>query len=148
MALGIYLSASTTDKLSDANTFENPFSLTFDGRTGGVKQVKLYVRNNDPLYYYENLQIGLTDSGPQPIINQPTDGFVWKLSAGNTQPTKNDWANTAGATVITLPDIGSVGTPDTSTYLPFWVLVQVPPGLDVGTFDTVRFTIGADEVLV
>lgn len=148
MGLGIYLSADATQDLSENGSFERPFALSFDGRTGGTKQARLYIRNNDDRYYYQNITVGLVDTGPNNIIDQPSEGFSWKLAAGDTQPTENDWRNTAGATTITLTDIGASGSPDTSTFLPFWVYVEVPPGLDVGTFDTVRFTITADEVLV
>ena len=119
-----------------------------DGRTGGVKQAKLYVRNSNVLYYYENIEIALSDSELLSITDQVSEGFVWKLIAGDTQPTENDWRNTPAATAITLTDIGSSGTPDTSTFLPFWIFIQVPPGLDVQTYDTVKFTVTADEVLV
>jgi hypothetical protein len=148
MGLGVYLIADSTQELSTESTFEKPFSLTFDGRTGGVKQAKLYIRNNDAQFYYENIKVGLSDSGPESIIDQPAEGFVWKLAAGDVQPTENDWKNTAAATIVDLENIGGAGNPDTSTFLPFWVFVQIPPGLDVQTFDTVKFTLTADEVLI
>ena len=147
MAIGIYTTANTTTELSHDTTFSNPFALTFDGRTGGTKQVKLYVRNDDSLLYYENIKVGVSDPLPVSITDQPSEGFAWKLAEGDVQPTENDWRNTPAATAADLPDIGSSGNPDTSTFLPFWVYVQVPPGLVVGTFDTVTFSLTADEVI-
>jgi hypothetical protein len=148
MALGIYSSASVSSKLSSDGTFQSSLSVTFDGRSGGNKQVKLYVRNSNDLYYYESILVGVTDSGVETIIDQPSEGFSWKLIEGDTQPTENDWKNTGAAVSISLSDIGASGNPDTSTFLPFWVYIEVPPGLDVQTFDTVKLTISANEVLV
>lgn len=148
MALGIYSAANVSSKLSSDGTFQSSLSVTFDGRAGGNKQVKMYVRNSNALYYYESILVGVTDSGLESIIDQPSEGFSWKLIAGDTQPTENDWKNTGAATSISLTDIGSSGNPDTSTFLPFWVYIEVPPGLDVQTFDTVKLTISANEVLV
>ena len=148
MALSIYTLPDPASSISENGTFENPFSLTFDGRNGGVKQTKLYVRNGDSAFYYENIQLTVQDDSPSPIIDEPAEGFSWKLAVGDTQPTENDWINTSGATLVGLSDIGSSGNPDTSTYLPFWVYIQVPPGLDIQTFKDVKFILRADEVAI
>lgn len=148
MGLGIYSAADATTKLSDDGSFNNPLNLTFDGRLGGTKEVRLYIRNDNPLYYYTDITLVPTDPSAEPIINDPDNGYVWKLSVGDTQPTTSDWKNISGANQITFTDIGSAGTPDTSTYLPFWILIQVPPGLAVDIKDAVKLQISANEVLV
>jgi hypothetical protein len=148
MSAGIYLLPTLDSKLSQDRDFINPFSLTFDGRQGGIKQTRLYLRNDDALVYYTNLTVKVQDIGIEPIINRPNDGFVWKLSAGDIQPTLNDWANLAPANTISLPDLGDLGSPDISTFLPFWVFVQTPQNLNVQTFDTVSFLVQGEENLV
>lgn len=148
MALGIYLLPSVEVPVSQDGDFTSPFSLTFDGRTGGVKEFRLYVRNDDAVSYYTDITVKVQDIGSEDIIDRPDDGFAWKLSAGDIQPTENDWNNIAPANTISLPDIGASGSPDISTFLPFWVYIQVPPGLDVQTFDTVQFVLQGEENLV
>ena len=148
MGLGIYLLPSADSVFSQDRLFTNPFALTFDGRQGGAKEFRLYVRNDDPLYYYTNIVLTLQDIGDESIVDRPDDGFVWKLSQGDVQPTLNDWNNIAPANTVSLSDIGSSGSPDSSTYLPFWVYVEVPPGLDVQTFSTVQFVLSGEENLI
>lgn len=145
MALGIYLLPTDNARLSEDRNFLNPFSLTFDGRSGGIKEFRLYIRNDDPLFYYTETTLKLQDISGDDIIDRPEDGFAWKLSEGDVQPTQNDWNNIAAANTISFSDIGASGLPDSSTYLPFWVYVQVPPGLDIQTFDDVQFVLQGEE---
>lgn len=148
MAVGVYLLANESSQLSEDGDFTNPFSFTFDGRIGGTKQIRLYVRNDDPLYYYTDISVTAEDLSGESIIESPDDGFVWKFSAGDTQPTQAEWNNIAPANSIVLPDIGAEGSPDTSTYLPFWIYVQVPPGLSVQTLDHVQILLQGQETLI
>lgn len=145
MAVDIYISPDGVSAVSQDGAFTNPFSLTFDGRTGGTRQMRLYIRNDDALQYYTNLSLTLQENSSFPIIDNSIDGFAWKLSEGDTQPTEADWANISSGNVIAFSDLGSSGSPDTSTYLPFWVYVQIPPGLDVQVFDRVQFVLSGEE---
>jgi hypothetical protein len=148
MAVGIYTSTTPDSLLSQDGFFTNPFAITFDGRLGGFKEKRLYLRNADAAFYYTDLTLSLVDSSATPIINREGDGFVWKLKAGSIKPTLNDWKNTASNNTITFSNLGELGFPDTSTYLPFWVYIQVPAELDIQTFTTVKFVLDGDEVLV
>lgn len=148
MSLGIYTAPSDSAKLSADNTFANPLSVTFDGRLGGVKQLRLYVRNDDPLFFYEDIRVLPLDTSDNPIIADTSNGFVWKLIPGDTQPTEQAWAHTSPATQISLEDLGAPGSPDTSTYLPFWIFIQVPAGIDVQIFDQAKLSLVANEVLI
>lgn len=147
MALSIYTTASASSKLSQDGEFTNPFSLTFDGRTGGTIETRLYVRNDSALYYYTDIQLTVSDTGATNITDNE-DGFYWKFSAGDTQPTANEWRNISAANTIDLPDLGSSGSPDTSTYLPFWLYVQIPPSVPIQVFDDVKFVLTGEEVLI
>lgn len=144
MGIGIYTAPNSESALSGDGTFTNPLGVTFDGRVGGTKEIRLYVRNDDPGFYFTDISLELLDTGDN-IINRPDDGYVWKLSEGDAQPSNNDWGNIAPANTITFTNLGAVSSPDSSTYLPFWLLIEVPPGLDVQVFDGVQFQLSADR---
>jgi hypothetical protein len=149
MSVGIYTAATPDGLLSQDDVFTKPFAITFDGRLGGYREVKLFIRNDDALKYYTALQLSLEDTNELSVTNRPEDGFIWKLSYGDTKPTYNDWLNTPISNSLTnIDNIGAEGDPDTSTYLPFWVFIQVPPGLDIQVFTGVKFVLTGDEALV
>lgn len=149
MTVKIYTEANNSNSaLSLGGSFTNPFSLTFDGRTGGFKEVKLFLRNDSADYYYEDLQVSLQDLSDETITDNLADGYAWKLSAGDTKPTFNDWANIAPANTINLGTLGESGSADTSTYLPFWVFVQVPSNISIQAFTNVSFIISGQENLI
>jgi hypothetical protein len=148
MAVGIYTEPNPDTLLSEDDLFTRPFAVTFDGRVGGYKEIKLYLRNDDPTFYYTNLVLGLEDSNDEPIISRPEDGYVWKLHYGDLKPTYNDWlAKTPAAPLSNIDDLGESGDPDTSTYLPFWVYIQIPSNTDVQVFTSVKFTLAGTETL-
>lgn len=148
MGLSIYTRADGVSAISTDGSFTAPFAIAFDGRTGGYKEVQLYVRNDEATRFYSNLTLSLEDNSARSIVTNTEDGFAWKLSYGDTKPTYNDWLNTAAGNTISLPDIGAAGDPDTSTYLPFWLFIQMPEGLDVQLFTDVKFVLAGDENLV
>jgi len=148
MALAIYLLASNDSVLSQNGDLINPLAVTFDGRSGGYKQFRLYVRNNSALYYYDNITMTVQDTSGNNIVDRSVDSFTWKLSEGDNQPTQADWDNTAAANTINFTDIGAPSSPDTSTFLPFWVRIEIPAGLDVQTFDDVQFVLHGQENLI
>lgn len=149
MTIGIYTESVPDGLLSQDDLFTKPFAITFDGRTGGYKETRLFLRNNDPSFYYTDMTLALEDSENPPIVSRPEDSFVWKFSYGDTKPTFNDWLNIPAANTLNiLDDIGGPGSPDTSTYLPFWVYIQVPPNLDIQVFIGVKFVLSGNEALV
>ncbi len=148
MAVGIYTSTDPSSLLSQDGAFTHPFAITFDGRIGGYKETKLYIRNDNPLYYYTDLQLSLEDTGTIQIIDNSGEGFAWKLSYGDAKPTYLDWVNTAANNTLSIDDLGASGDPDTSTYLPFWIFVQVPASLAIQTFTDPKFVLSGTENLV
>jgi len=148
MTLGIYLGASVGDAVSDAGEFTKPFPLTFDGRFGGTKETRLYVRNDSSAHYYTTINLKPEDASASPIIADVAGGYTWKLSLGDTQPTLQDWANIAAGNTIVFTDIGASSSPDTSTFLPFWVRVEIPAGLGVQTISQVQLVLRGEENLV
>ena len=149
MAVGIYLAALSGSLMSQDGNYTKPFAITFDGRIGGFKETKLYIRNDDPTYYYTNLELAFQDLSDENIVTNQGEGFSWKLIEGNSKPTLNDWKNTpAGNTLSFASGLGSLGSPDIATYLPFWIFIEVPPGLDIQVFRDVKFLLSGNEVLV
>lgn len=144
MGLSIYLDAVPTEELS-SGTRTKPFSVSFDGRSGGAKEVKLYLRNDDSLFYYTDIELTLEDNASESHIDGEATGFTWKLSPGDLKPTKNDWTHITAGTEIEFSDLGSGGSPAISTYLPFWIRIEVPPNTSVQTIDTINFVISAME---
>ena len=145
MSLGIYLSADPAEELSADGERTKPFSISFEGTAGGTKEVKLYVRNDDSLFYYTGIELGLEDLAASSHIDGTLTGFSWKLSAGDLKPTLNDWAHITAGDDISLSNLGSSGTPNTSTYLPFWLQITVPANTSIQTIDTISFVLTATE---
>jgi hypothetical protein len=142
MALVIYPTASSDNPYSQDGAMTNPIREAFDGRNGGTSETKYYLRNNNILYSYSTIVISLVDSEGRNIVGG-VDGYGWKLSSGDTQPTADEWeAITYGAS-ISMSDIS-----DTSTYLPFWVLIEIPRGAPVESHDDVTVRVSAIQTAV
>lgn len=147
MALKIYESASPGSAYSTDSSYSAPLSLSFDGINGGYKYVKLYLRNDDPTYYYTGITIQPVMLSGTSIIDG-TNGWSWKLKAGDTQPLEAEWDLLTDANSISMADLGSSGTPDTNTYLPFWLRIEIPAGAEIKAYQNVTLRKTANEVLV
>ncbi len=148
MALSIYESADSATVFSEGGSFTNPFAVSLDGRNGGVREIKVYLRNNDATKYYTSITVGLEDTDTTNHVDGTETGYEWKLIAGDQQPTEYDWDQVAAANTISLANLGSAGTPNTSTYLPFWVYIKIPRHVSVQSVNTVSFVVTATETLV
>lgn len=114
-----------------------PITTTHDGVLGEVVEMKLFIRNDDPTEYYENISVyPVSMTTPDDTIGTAT-GFGVKLNAGNIQPTEAEWDAIDYANTISLDNIGSVGLGDTSTYLPFWFRMEVPSGASVNNKENI-----------
>ncbi len=143
MALKIYENANPSASFSTDGEMTNPVRHTFDGRTGGVIEKRYYVRNDNALVMYSGvITVQAQDNSGRNIIDG-TDGYSWKFKAGDTQPLDEEWATINEANTITLS--GIVGT---TTYLPFWMRLQVPPNAEVESFDDVKIVLTCNEILV
>lgn len=142
MGLKIYESVdpSTDFSIEGANT--NPVRHTFDGRVGGVIEHRYYVRNDDNTIQCNNIEVTLEDNEGRDIIHG-TDGYVWKLKAGDTQPLDEEWRTINVASGIALNNLT-----DTTTYLPFWLRIEVPANAEVESFDDVKILLTCDENLI
>lgn len=148
MAIGVYLEADPGAALSESGAHTKEFIVALDGKRGGVLQRRLYVRNSDSALRYTTVVLDLYDAvnGTQFINNPP--GFTWKLSEGSLQPIDDEWDEIIPNTPISMPDIGDIGLPDTSTYFPFWVRVEIPRNTPVQTVKDIQFRLNAQEILI
>jgi len=142
MSLSIYETATPASAFSASGSFTNPLLTTFDGTTGGVIEKKFYVRNDSIVHTYAGITLVPVDSSGLSLIDG-TEGFSWKLKAGNDRPLEAEWDTILDGNTITLSNIN-----DSNTYLPFWVRIEVPRATPVQSFDQVTLKIAATETLV
>lgn len=147
MPIAIYTSASSGYDVSQNNTFTNPFAVTFDGQSGGVIQKRLYVRNNTNYLAYSGINISVVDNIGISAVDD-SHGYSWKLAAGDAQPTDETWTAISPGNTIVLSGLGNNSVIDTSTYVPFWVRIEVPRGAPVETISDVQFIVTAQEYIV
>ena len=147
MSLAPYTSAIETAEITSGEDFESPFLVTIDGVLGGVIQKRLYLRNKDTAKSYSSITVSVSNEADPALIDD-SKGISWKLFAGDQQPTDEQWKLTSPVNTINLPDIGTVSVSDTSTYLPFWVRVEIPRSTDIQTIKDIKILTIANEILV
>lgn len=146
MGLGIYTTATPSAELS-TDTFTNPFSIILDGRVGGSFEQRLYLRNDDATLSFSGVHIAPVDSHSTSIVDG-TNGYGWKLNAGDTRPTVDQWNAITPGSSVTMSGLGTISVSDTSTYLPFWVQVSIPRNAPVSTYQQVQLQITATKILI
>lgn len=146
MGIKIYTEANNAASVSSEDAFTKPLLIAMNGKTGGVLQKRIYVRNDELTKSYQGITVKPFSSYPA-FING-TNGMSWKLYAGDIKPTDEVWATISNANTITLPDLGTISTSDISTYLPFWVKVVIPRSTDAQTIKDVKLQISATETLI
>jgi hypothetical protein len=142
MALTIYQQVNDTSGFSTDGSFGNAMRHAIDGRGGGAVEQLYYLRNDDATKTYSSISIIPVSNPAKDIVSGP-NGYSIKLFVGSTQPTTRQWENTTPANIITLADLS-----DTTTYLPFWVRIDVPRGAPVDTITSTFFRITATEGVV
>lgn len=141
--LKIYENANPASSFSTDGEMTNPIRHTFDGRVGGVIEKRYYVRNDNALVTYPGtVSLTAADVSGRNIVNG-TDGYSWKFKAGDTQPLDEEWATIDEGNTIQISGLVS-----TTTYIPFWVRIEVPSNAEVESFDDVKIALTANEVLI
>jgi hypothetical protein len=142
MALKIYPDTTSGTPFTQEGVMTNPLRESFDGRTGEVKEIKYYLRNDNAAVVYSGITVQALSISGRDIVNG-TDGYSWKLKAVDIQPTTDEWrAVTVGASI----SLGS--TISIATYLPFWVKIEVPRGAPVSSYEGLVLRISATETSV
>lgn len=126
----------------------NPFRVTFHGRTGGSQDHLIFVRNDDILRSYKDINIEAVDTVVPSYVDGTTSGYEWKLATKLTPLTFEEWVLIAPANTLSLPDIGSKTISDIKTFLPVWIHVKIPPRQSVNNLTDIVLRITATEILV
>jgi len=124
MSLAIYDSLKI--KIAD---FANTIVTSHNGTLGEAVDTLLYLRNDDPNHYYEDLTIQFQDSDPSTgndLLGPGGSGWGVKVSAGSRRPTKREWDAIAWNNIANVGTIGDTALADVSGYYPFYIRVVVP----------------------
>jgi len=149
MGIAIYSEPKPTAALSSDDTFYRPFTVSFNGELGGNIVRRLYVRNDDPTRYYEDIQIVAVDSESPSRVTNAKSGWNWKMVEKDIAPVEEEWPDVAaGNTLILSSDLGSTSMGDSATYLSFWVRVEIPPNQLVDNIKDIVLRLTATEILV
>ena len=147
MGLLIYDEANPNAAFSIGNDFTNPLVATFDGAQGAIQTRRYYVRNDDSAFSYQNITVQPVFVSGDNIIDG-TNGFSWKLIAGDQQPLEEQWNLVTPGNSVDIPDIGTLLSSDISTYEPFWLRLEVPRGASVKSHEGIKLRITAEQTAV
>lgn len=147
MGLLIYRAPDPSTAFSAGGTFTNPLVSAFDGITGNVLNRRYYIRNDAANRSYESITLQPVHLNGTNIIDG-TDGFNWKLIAGDEEPLEEQWSLVSPGNQIVIPDIGTAVLADLTTYEPFWLRITVPRGAPVESHSGIKLKIDYTEVLV
>lgn len=149
MALDIYVfdeDNSQFNKVSKDGLQTNPVHTTHDGTNGQIVEKKLYLRNDDTNFWYNNVALVGVPSRKLRVgdINFPEAFIGFKLIVKDEQPTESEWLAEESGNTISFSDVGEIGTGDTS-YKPFWVQINIPVGTRVQTITDVSVHLDAEQ---
>lgn len=145
MSLSIYDAPDASAKLDSSN----PFTITFDGRIGGSIDKKLYIRNDDSSFWYDEIKVQPVDLIAPDLVDGSELNHTWKLMEKDISPTTEEWALiTAGNQLSFSDNIGTADIGDIITFIPFWVRVKTPRRLSVQTITDIVLRIDARKNLV
>lgn len=146
MSLAIYKKPTPSEVFSNDGSHDNPVRINIDGISGGIIAKRFFVRNDDITRYYTDITVSFTDNSFFGITDY--NSWFWKLKSGFFPPVSEEWNQLSRANSISLDNIGSSTQGNISTYLPFWLQVQVPDGADVQNITEVKLTLSFKEYLV
>jgi hypothetical protein len=132
--------------ISEGGLQSRPIQTTHDGTNGEVVESKLFLRNEDENFYYNNIRIMPTPDSKVRVgdINFPEANIGYKVIVKESQPTQSEWAATQSGDEAIIDLIGTTDQGDTS-YKPFWVQVEIQPGTRIGAIRDVSLVLEADQ---
>lgn len=142
MGLKIYSDVTSGNAYSINGLYTDPLIESFDGRVGGTVEKKLYIRNDDATKQYSSIVVSLVQAGGSINYRNGAYGFAMKMKSGNGRPTEAEWATISANNTISLSDIS-----DTTTYLPFWLRIEVPSRIKSQHISNVSIKISATETV-
>jgi hypothetical protein len=147
MALRVYTKPTESAALSVGGDFALPLSLSLDGRTGGVIDRELFIRNDQETRWYEDISV--TALGASPALVNGALGFTVKFITGTKRPTYEEWCLVgAGNTATFSSNIGNAYDAETGIYLPFWMRMEVPRNEPARVIKDIQIILNAMEHLV
>ncbi len=147
MGLLVYSAANPSSAFSTGGLFTNPLVKTFDGVTGNTVDTRYYVRNDSSARSYSGIVVAPRLGGGDNIFDG-TNGFIWKMIVGDTQPLDAQWDLVSAANSIVIPDIGTPSVGDTTTFEPFWLRMIVPRGASIKSYSGVILDITGTETII
>jgi hypothetical protein len=122
-----------------------PIQTTHDGTNGEVVEQKLYLRNDNENFYFNNITLQATPASKVRVsdINYPEAFIGYKIIFKESQPSKSEWAAVQSGDEAFVTNIGTTDVPDTS-YKPFWIQVNIPPGTRIGALRDVSLQLNAE----
>ncbi len=123
---------------TDQNLIPDGESLRaqINGHRGGDHQVRIYIRNDSPVYWYTNIVLSLASTLYDGYGALGTSGISYKFLYGARQPTEAEWDSVLAGESLSLPNIGDTDAADTSTYHPIWIRTYVPGNTKAAIYDT------------
>ena len=146
--MGLYI-YNALDRDAKLNGTTNIFRVTFDGRVGGAQAHCVYLRNNDPGKWYNEIKLTIIDTSGDNLVDGSVEGYSWKLLRKDIAPTELEWRDISeGNTLVITEVLGSVDIGDIVTFLPVWVRIEVPRGIEIQRFTDIVFRLTASENIV
>ena len=111
---------------SEQQVLTGNIQTNHNGFTGGAEEVLIYLRNDFPEYYYEDitLTVKMPDLEENALFSQ--SGWSIKLSNTSEQPTEKEWGEIFVNETLRLPNIGSAEVANTESIFPVWIRVYCP----------------------
>lgn len=131
MGLDLYREVSTgvySKYRGDDDVDGSLITSTHDGVLGETVIKKLFLRSDTTIEWYGDVSVACVSTISPSEVDGVSSGHGMKLIAGNDQPTEGEWDATDYGNTLSLDDFGSTSGGDMSTYLPFWVRIECPPG--------------------
>lgn len=116
-------------ELSVDEDFSSPLDTVHEGQEIQVKTKQVFLRNDDATKWYKDIVLTPVDLegivGDEDVSYDET-GWGMKIYPGSTEPSSDEWEALDWGNSISMSDIGSSGSPDTTTYHSFWILITSP----------------------
>ena len=144
MSLNLYSKPDETGAFSELS----PFTVTFDGRTGGAIDRKVYLRNDHSRRWYSNIELEAVDTADTRLsmVTDGVPGFFWKLGQGDRPLFTEEWEQIGqGNSIAISGHLGSASFSDITTYLPIWIRVQIPPDIGIATIKEIVIRVTGKE---
>ena len=145
MTLGLYNKPEASGLLDNTQ----PFTITFDGRIGGIIAKQVFLRNDDIEKWYKDITVVAVNTAGNNLVDGTRDGYFWKLAKSDRELTLDEWALISPGNTLSITDeIGTDSFGDLITFLSLWVLVVTPSDQSITTNKSILLRINTTEAAV